>query len=167
MKTKLQFDFTVNEADNSILVVRELAAPLAMVWDAWTKSNLLDKWWAPKPYEAKTKSMDFKEGGSWLYAMVGPENDIHRCRADFNKITTHSSIEWTDAFCHEDWQPNMEQPRSCWTIQFSEVHGITTVSITIRHENADDMAMLIKMGFKEGFTMALGNLDELLTQEHK
>ncbi|WP_431215080.1 SRPBCC family protein [Puia sp. P3] len=72
MNPRLQFDFTVNKEKNTIDVQREFAADLDLVWDAWTKPELLDLWWAPKPYQTRTKSMDFREGGFWLYAMISP-----------------------------------------------------------------------------------------------
>ena len=54
-----------------------LDVSLELLWNAWTTSELLDKWWAPRPYVTKTKSMEFKKGGTWLYAMVSPANEIH------------------------------------------------------------------------------------------
>lgn len=62
------------------------AVDLDLVWDAWTKPEILDQWWAPKPYQTETKSMDFREGGMWLYAMVSPENEKHWCKNDYHKV---------------------------------------------------------------------------------
>lgn len=73
MKTNLLIDFSVDKQKNNIQVKREFTAPLNKVWEAWTESQLLNQWWAPKPYKAKTKVMDFREGGYWLYSMEGPE----------------------------------------------------------------------------------------------
>jgi uncharacterized protein YndB with AHSA1/START domain len=72
MNKYLNYDFVVNKDNNNIKISREFAANISLVWDAYTKSDILDKWWAPKPWKARTKKMDFREGGSWLYAMVGP-----------------------------------------------------------------------------------------------
>jgi PhnB protein len=66
MNPNLLFDFSVNKENNTILVKREFAANLDLVWDAWTKPELLDRWWAPKPYKTETRSMDFREGGHWV-----------------------------------------------------------------------------------------------------
>jgi uncharacterized glyoxalase superfamily protein PhnB len=80
MNPNLLFDFSVNKDSNTINVKRQFAADLPLVWDAWTKPELLDQWWAPKPFRNKTKSMDFREGGAWHYAMISPENITHWCR---------------------------------------------------------------------------------------
>ncbi len=66
-----QTTISKDAANKKLIVVREFDAPLEQVWKAWTDKDILDKWWAPKPWKAKTKSMDFREGGAWLYSMGG------------------------------------------------------------------------------------------------
>ena len=73
MKNNLLFDFTVDKAAKTVFVTREFAAGLSLVWDAFTKPEILDQWWAPKPWAAKTKFMNFEVGGRRFYAMVSPE----------------------------------------------------------------------------------------------
>lgn len=73
----LVFDFTVDKSKNTVFVNREFAADLSLVWDAFTKQEILDQWWAPKPFASKTKAMDFKVGGRRFYAMVSPEGQEH------------------------------------------------------------------------------------------
>ncbi|MBA4849580.1 SRPBCC domain-containing protein [Emticicia sp. BO119] len=162
MKTNLVFDFTVNEDNSTVDVTREFPADLETVWDAWTKAGLLDQWWAPKPWRAQTKRFDFEEGGIWLYAMIGPENEKHWSKAKYEKIKEKRFISWKDAFCDEDGEENTGMAGSFWTIIFNEENGNTTVDITIQHESSTDMQAVLDMGFKEGFTMGLDNLEELL-----
>jgi uncharacterized protein YndB with AHSA1/START domain len=59
----LLFDFTVDKATATIYVTREFAADLDLVWDAWTKAEILDQWMGPKPWRVQTKELDFREGG--------------------------------------------------------------------------------------------------------
>lgn len=167
MKTILQFDFTVNKEDNTVNVKREFAANLNMVWDAWTKPELLDQWWAPKPYRNKTQSMDFREGGMWLYYMISPENETHWCKNDYDKIQPLKSFSGLDAFCDANGKANMEFPRTYWTISFDENNDKTLVTINAKYDSLEDLEKIISMGFKEGFTMALGNLDDLLSSLNK
>jgi len=70
--TKREAVFSKDLKTNKLTVIRSFDAPLELVWQAWTESEILDQWWAPKPYRAETKTMDFSEGGRWLYCMVGP-----------------------------------------------------------------------------------------------
>lgn len=165
MKNDLFFDFTVDKTTGTIVVKREFAAALPLVWDAWTRAEILDKWWAPKPYHAETKSMNFNVGGTWLYAMVSPENEKHWCRAAYTSIDRQKQFSYRDAFCDENGTPSKGKPSTAWTNVFSESNGKTTVLITLLHDSPADMETLIQMGFKEGFTMGLQNLDEWLAQQ--
>lgn len=162
MNSNLKFDFTVNKENKTIHIKREFNANLELVWEAWTKPELLDQWWAPKPYHIETKILDLRVGGMWLYAMVSPQDEKMWCKADFQEIELQKSLSWLDAFCDENGIENAIKPRSLWTNIFTEENGITMVNITLKHDKLEDIEQLISMGFKEGFTMAVGNLDELL-----
>lgn len=162
MNTTLLFDFTVDKENKTIHVTREFAADLARVWDAWTKPELLDQWWAPRPYRTVTKSMDFREGGRWHYAMVGPENETHWCLNDYRHIDVQKSFSGLDAFCDENGTINTDFPRTIWRNVFTADGDTTMVSISLAYDDLADLEKIIELGFREGFTMALGNLDELL-----
>lgn len=162
MNRTLFFDFIVNKENNTISVQREFDAPVDMVWSAWTEAELLDQWWAPMPYRTVTKHMDFRAGGHWLYAMIGPENDTHWCRADYSKVEAQKSFEGMDAFCDEEGKINEAFPRTKWNTTFNANEETTTVDILLTYEKLEDLEQIIALGFREGFTMALGNLDQLL-----
>ena len=162
MNSNLQFHFTVNKETSTIHIKREFNANLELVWQAWTSPELLDQWWAPKPYHIETKVLDLRVGGMWLYAMVRPEDEKMWCKADYKAIEANKLLSWLDAFCDENGIENTLKPRSLWINNFSETHGITTVDMTLKHDKLEDIEQMIEMGFKEGLTMALGNLDELL-----
>ena len=162
MKTALQFDFIVNKETLTVTVNREFDAKLALVWNAFTKSEFLDQWWAPKPWVSKTKYMNFKEGGRRFYAMVSPEGEEHWCIQDFTAISPTANFKFFDAFADKNEKINTEFPSSTWNLNFSETKGITTVGITIKSKSLADLEQHLQMGFKEGFTMTLNYLAELL-----
>jgi len=157
----LLFDFTVDKATKTVFVTREFAADLSLVWDAFTKQEILDQWWAPKPWASKTKVMDFKVGGRRFYAMVGPEGQEHYSLQKFTSISPKTNFKYLNAFADKDENP--ELPGSEWDLSFSEQNGITKVSITIKNESLARMEKMIEMGFQGGFTMTLNYLEELLT----
>jgi uncharacterized protein YndB with AHSA1/START domain len=157
-------NFVVEKNNKKIRVEREFAAPLARVWAAWTEKEILDRWWAPKPWKAETKVMDFKVGGHWLYAMVGPDGTEHWCRADYKSIIPLKSYTGLDAFCDNNGNINQEFPRSEWTNEFKENGKSTIVYVEIKYQNLADLEKIIEMGMKEGFTAALENLDEIFSK---
>lgn len=163
----LAFDFTINKENNTVLVKREFAANLELVWDAWTKPEILDLWWAPKPYKTETKFMDFREGGRWLYCMVSPQGERHWCLNNYKEINSLKNYKGLDAFCDENGVINEEFPRTEWNNSFVSNGETTTVNIIAVYEKLEDLEKIIALGFQEGFTMAMGNLDEYLAQHSK
>lgn len=161
MKTLL-FDFIVDKSTNSVTVNREFSSDLSLVWDAFTKQEILDQWWAPKPWASKTKKMEFKDGGRRFYAMVSPEGQEHWSIQDFTTIKPKSFFRFVDAFADKDENISSAMPSSTWDLSFSENNGTTTVKITIEHRSLQDLEAIISMGFKEGFTMTLNELEILL-----
>lgn len=164
MKRTLFMDFSVEKENSTVRVKREFAAPLEKVWTAWTDSNILDQWWAPKPWQVRTKTHDFRVGGFWLYAMVGPDGMEHWARADYKSIATLKNFKGRDGFCDPEGTINPDFPQSDWNVSFSVSGDSTFVDIEIKHETLADLEKIIEMGFKEGFTMALENLDDVLAK---
>ncbi|KAA0989155.1 SRPBCC family protein [Dyadobacter aurulentus] len=165
MKSNVLMNFSIDKENKKIKVEREFDAPVARVWPAWTEKELLDQWWAPKPWKARTKTMDFREGGHWLYAMVGPEGEEHWARADYQKISPLRSFTAKDAFSDADGNVNESMPVSTWENTFKEESSKTLVFVDITFDNVSDMEQQLEMGFKEGFEMGLSNLDELLAAQ--
>jgi uncharacterized protein YndB with AHSA1/START domain len=163
MNSNLLFDFTIDKANSTVLVNREFAAELPLVWDAFTKQEILDQWWAPKPWASKTKYMDFKVGGRRFYAMVGPEGEEHWSTEQYTLIAPKTNLQWLSSFTDKDENTNPAFPSSEWTLHFTEENGTTKVAIAIKHQTLADIEMHIQMGFKEGFTMTLNELDNLLS----
>lgn len=162
MNINLAFDFSVNKENKTISVKREFAAELPLVWDAYTKSEILDQWWAPKPWKSKTKTMNFTEGGQWLYAMVGPAGEEHWAIANYKTIRQHKSFSVFDAFADAKGNVNKEMPQSKWDVTFTNKGDLTLVEFDITYDDLAQLEAAIQMGFKEGLSMAMEGLDALL-----
>jgi uncharacterized protein YndB with AHSA1/START domain len=160
MTNNLLFDFTVDKAAKTVFVTREFDAALSLVWEAFTKAEILDQWVAPKPFVAKTKFMDFKVGGRRFYAMISPEGQERWGIQKYTSITPETNFKTFNAFADKDENP--ELPGSDWDYTFSEQGGKTKVSITIYNESLARMEKMIEMGFTEGFKMSMINLENLL-----
>jgi uncharacterized protein YndB with AHSA1/START domain len=155
------FNFIVSKDDRTVTVERTFNAPLDLVWDAFTKQEMLDQWWAPKPYASRTKHMDFQIGGSRFYAMAGPDGQEAAWQVQrYTSITPKSNFKYLSAFADKD--SNLHLPGSNWDLSFTEQDGITNVRITIYNESLERMEKMIEMGFKQGFTACLEQLTELL-----
>lgn len=166
MNKNLLMNFEVDKATNSIHVKREFDAPRDLVWKAWTEPEILDEWWAPKPWKTETKSMDFRNGGSWMYAMCGPEGEKHWCLTSYSSVLPKTAFTSNDAFCDENGAVNTDLPQSTWEHRFSESGARTLVTIGISFASPEDLEAIIKMGFREGFTMGLENLDQWIRSQY-
>lgn len=155
------FNFIVAKDDSTINVERSFNAPLDLVWQAWTDPEILCQWWAPKPYVCVVTGLDLRPGGRWSYHMKGPDGDCHYCFFDYEEVRPKHFFSAREGFCDESGIINTAMPRSSWESHFSEHGGSTLVRIVIGFDSPDDMERTIQMGFKEGFTAGLDQLEEL------
>lgn len=162
MTSNLLFDFLVDKENNTLTVRREFAAQRQLVWDCYTKSELLEQWFAPSPWKAKTKIMDFREGGHWLYAMCGPDGEEHWGRMDYEKINPIDAYVGMDGFCDENGVLNPALPRAPWDVDFTDKGENTVVTIVVTYNSLSDLETVIQMGMKEGLTICLDQLEALL-----
>jgi uncharacterized protein YndB with AHSA1/START domain len=162
MNKNLFFDFSVDKENKTISVKREFAAELPLVWDAYTRADILDQWWAPRPWKARTKSMDFREGGQWHYAMTGPNGEEHWAIAKYKNIEPRKGFTGLDAFVDSDGNVNKDLPQSRWDVTFTAKGDHTLVEFVISYDDLAQLEATIKMGFREGLSMAMEGLDELL-----
>jgi uncharacterized protein YndB with AHSA1/START domain len=109
--------------------------------------------------------MEFKEGGRRFYAMVSPDGMEKWSIQKYTSITPKTNFKLFNAFADENENP--ELPGSDWDLTFTEHDGRTTVTVSIYNESLERMEALMAMGFKEGFTMTLGQLNDLLVEMQK
>ena len=155
-------DFIVDKQTKTVSITKEFAFELSLVWDAYTKPELLDQWWAPKPFASRTKVMDFRVGGRRFYAMVSPDGQERWALQKYTSISPKTNFKFFNAFADEDENP--ELPGSDWNLTFSEQDGTTKVSISIYNESLERLEKMIEMGFKEGTMSQMENLEDLLAK---
>lgn len=155
------FDFIVNKETKTIYITREFAAGINLVWDAFTKAEILEKWVAPKPFTLSTKEMDFREGGRWLYTMIFPtgENNGRYSLAEFIKINAKTSFVTRNSFADENGTP-LNNMFSITTNNFKAEGEKTTVYIEKKFDDLAVLEMMATNGFKEGSAEGYENLDE-------
>jgi len=158
----MKMDFIVDNQTKTVSITKEFAFELSLVWDAYTRAELLDQWWAPKPFTSRTKVMDFKVGGRRFYAMVSPEGDERWAIQKYKSITPKTNFKFFNAFADKDENP--ELPGSDWDLNFSEQDGTTKVSISIYNESLERLEKMVAMGFKEGTMSQMENLEDLLAK---
>ena len=162
MTANLRFDFVVDEAQNTITIKREFAAGRQLVWDCYTKSELLDQWFAPKPLITRTRSMDFREGGHWHFAMIDPDGNEYWSRQDYLTIRPIEHYTARDGFSDESGVLNPELPQSNLDVSFVDLSDHSQVHTVVTYETLENLQAVIQMGLEKGLKSTLERLDELL-----
>ena len=107
MTNNLLFDFTVDKATKTVSITREFDAELSLVWDAFTKAEIIDQWIAPAPMVSKTKYQDFKVGGKRFYAMVSPTGEERWAIQEYTSITPKTNFKMHNAFADAAENPEL------------------------------------------------------------
>ena len=162
MKHNLYFDFIADKQKNTLTIKREFLGDRQLVWDCYTKSELLDRWFAPKPLTTKTKSMDFREGGHWHYAMVEPNGTEYWGYTAYVKIKPIDYYTSLDAFSNADAEINEDLPRAEWLVTFTDKGENALVETVVTYKSLSDLEQVIQMGMEQGTVATMEKLDELL-----
>lgn len=158
-------EFIVDKAAKMVYITKEFNAKRDLVWDAYTKPEILDQWWAPKPLTSRTKVMDFQVGGRRFYAMVTPDGQERWVLQKYTSITPKTNFKLFNTFADADENP--EPTGSDWDITFTEEDGKTTVRTSIYNESLERLERMMTSGFKEGTEGQFANLEEVLANLSK
>ena len=156
----MDMEFIVDKEAKTVTITKEFPFERSLVWDAYTKPELLDQWWAPKPLTSRTKAMDFVVGGRRFYAMVSPDGNEFWAVQKYTSITPKTNFKFFNAFADKD--ENLQLPGSDWDLNFSSQAETTMVSVSIYNESLERLERMMEGGMREGTMMQLNNLEELL-----
>ncbi len=158
---------------SEIRIEKIFDAPREKVWEAWTKPELIKKWWGPEGFTAPSVKIDLRVGGIYTYAMRGPEGSqwdrVMYSSGIFKEIVPMEKIVATDYFSDEQGnkiKPSQEGQDADFptemtsTILFEEIEGGKT-KLTILYpkpENEKQFQAMLKSGMKEGWMSSLDKL---------
>jgi uncharacterized protein YndB with AHSA1/START domain len=144
--------------DREIAIVRDFAAPRHLVFDAWTKPELVRRWLGPRSWEMLECEIDLREGGAWRYVMRGPQDVMMVMRGVYREIVTPERLVTTESF-DDDWTGG----ETIVTNVFAEQGDVTTVTTTVRYSSAEARDAAMASGMEHGMAEGYERLDETLT----
>ena len=162
MRPDLRYDFDVDMPTHRLTVVREFDAPLPRVWDCHTRSELLDQWFAPPPLTTVTRNFDFRDGGHWHYAIVDPDGNEYWSLVEYLTITPQRGYLSRDYFVDAERRVNPEMPGANWDVTFEDHGARSIVRTVVTYASEADLQTVIDMGMREGLSLTLERLDDLL-----
>ncbi|MGR6430229.1 SRPBCC domain-containing protein [Rhizobium sp. PAMB 3174] len=137
-----------------IVITRFIAAPVALVWKAWSDVDAISAWWGPEGFTDTPIKFDFRIGGEWLHTMHGPDGTDYPNRAVFTDIVEHERIAY-DLGTGEPGDTNIFHT----TVSFRAVEGGTEVTLHTVFDTAAQRAHVAGFGAIELGYQTLGKLD--------
>jgi uncharacterized protein YndB with AHSA1/START domain len=145
------------KSEREFVVTRSFNGPARLVFEAWTKPELLKRWWAPKSFGVSFISCetDVRAGGAYRFVFGHPASE--RPMAFFGRyieVTPHSRLVWTN--------DEGGQGGAVTTVTFEERGAETLVVMQDLHPSKEALDAAIASGSTGGFSQTFEQLDELL-----
>ncbi len=154
--------FQINPQHHSLSIHRSFDAPASWLWKAWTQPSILEQWFGPMPFKVQTLESNFSAGGEWIYQLDAPEYGPQWGRTAYHLIEPERRFTASDCFLGEDLQPLEGMPVSQWEIQFEDLGSKSAFDLETKYQSAEDLAIMIQGGYRDGFESVMGNLDRLI-----
>ena len=146
-------DMPADEADRTMIVERTIAAPRQAVWDAWMNEDSLPQWWGPDGFTCRTKRIDLRSGGEWVFDMIAPDGTVFPNHHLYNEIVAPERIGYTLL-----WGENgPEHARSVATL--TEADGGTHIEMRMVFASVEECRKAMDMGAAELGQQTLGKLE--------
>lgn len=145
--------------DREIVMTRVFAAPRRLVFDAFTRPELVRQWLlGPPGWSMPTCEIDLRVGGSYRYLWRHTSGDEMGMGGVYREIVAPERIVATERF-DQSWYPG----EAVGTIVLDERGGQTALTQTILYESREARDIVIKSPMEQGVTVSYERLEELLS----
>jgi uncharacterized protein YndB with AHSA1/START domain len=147
-------------SDREIRLERSFAAPRRLVYDAYTKPELVKRWLGAMPgWSWAVCEMDVRVGGDYHWAWKGPEGAEMGIRGTYREIVPSERIVNT-----ENFDPSWYEGEAVDTVQFTERAGRTMVTTTLLYVSKEVRDAALQSPMAEGLEMGYKILDGVLAE---
>jgi uncharacterized protein YndB with AHSA1/START domain len=142
-------------SDREVLLTRTFDAPRELVWEAFTRPELLKRWFGPRGWSLVVCEVDLRVGGGWRFIMQGPEGQKMGMRGVYREIVRPERSVHVESF---DDYPG----ESIVTAVFTEQGGKTTLNATVLYPSQEVRDIVIQSGMEHGAAESYDKLAEVL-----
>jgi len=150
-------DALLKSAEQELVLVRELKAPRARVFAAWTDPRQASVWWAPRDCTPLTCEMDVRPGGRWHRTMRIPDGTVIAKYGIYREVVAPERLVFTYT---TDYADGSSDPETLVSITLESMGDGTR--LTLRHTAFQTEAS--RVGHQGGWTSALGWLADFIDQ---
>jgi uncharacterized protein YndB with AHSA1/START domain len=152
------------KGDREIVISRTFNGPARLVFDAWTRPELVKRWWAPKSHNVSVASVDaaVQVGGHYRYVLRLDSGNQFAFSGTYTEVTPHSRLVYTQIFEPTAGGANPDDPAVIITVTFDERDGKTHL---VSHElcpSKDVREAIIASGMEHGMRETMDQLEELI-----
>ncbi len=142
------------KSDRELVVSRTVNGPARVVFEAWTRPELLERWWTPKSFPISLRSceMDVRVGGRYRL-VFDYEGSTMEFFGRYLEVTPHSRLVWTN---------DEGDGETITTVTFEETDGKTQLAVHDLYPSKEALDDAIASGSTSGMPEALAQLDELV-----
>lgn len=146
-------------AERTMILQRVIRAPRALVWGAWMNPETLPQWWGPEGFSCRTKRIDLRAGGEWVFDMIAPDGTVFPNHHLYGEVRAEERISYTLL-----WGENGPIHADAWA-SFEDHDGATNVTLGMVFSTAAEFQEAKGFGAVELGLQTLGKLERFVVAE--
>lgn len=146
----------VGVAERTMLLQRVIKAPRDIVWGAWFNPETLPQWWGPDGFSCRTQRIDLREGGEWVFDMVGPDGTVYPNHHLYGDVKRGERIGYALL-----WGENGPKHADAW-VSFEDADGGTKVTLGMVFSSSAEFQQARGFGAIELGLQTLGKLERFV-----
>lgn len=152
--------------DREILITRTFNGPPRIVFDAWTRPELVARWWAPKSHKVRVASCnaDARVGGSYRYVLTMDSGNSFAFSGKYLEVTPPSRLVYTEIFEPTAEGANAGDEGIVVTVTFEEREGRTHMRSSSMCPSKDVRDAIIATGMEHGMRESMDQLEALIAE---
>lgn len=146
-------------AERTMVLQRVIRAPRALVWGAWMNPETLPQWWGPEGFSCRTRRIDLRTGGEWVFDMIAPDGTVFPNHHLYGEVRAEERIGYTLL-----WGENGPKHADAW-VSFEDQEGATKVTLGMVFSTAAEFQEAKNFGAVELGLQTLGKLERFVRTE--
>lgn len=147
----------VGAAERTMVLERVIKAPRSAVWSAWMNPESLPQWWGPDGFSCRTTRIDLRQGGEWVFDMIGPDGTVFPNHHLYLEVRPQEGIAYSLL-----WGENGPKHADAWA-SFEEQDGATKVTLGMVFSTAAEFQTAKGFGAVELGQQTLAKLERRVT----